>query len=112
MGEAAYAAATGAGRLLGLEEAMAEAESVGGVIAARERSGRQTPSRSPARHGLTPREIEILRLVAAGNSNREIGERLFISPTTVARHVANIFGKLGVDSRAKATAYARRHGLG
>ena len=40
-----------------------------------------------------------------------IGERLFISPTTVARHVANICGKLGVNSRTKVTAYAHRHGL-
>jgi DNA-binding NarL/FixJ family response regulator len=62
-------------------------------------------------HGLTTRELEVLRLLAAGESNRAIGERLFISPTTVASHVASIFGKLGVDSRAKATAYALRHDL-
>ncbi len=60
---------------------------------------------------LTPRETEVLRLLAAGESNREIGERLFISPTTVARHVANIFGKLGVDSRVQAVVFALRHGV-
>jgi DNA-binding CsgD family transcriptional regulator len=64
-----------------------------------------------ARHGLTARELEVLRLLAAGHSNRELGELLFISPTTAARHVANIYAKLGVDSRAQATAYAHQHGL-
>jgi ATP/maltotriose-dependent transcriptional regulator MalT len=62
-------------------------------------------------HGLTARELEVLRLLAAGYSNREVGEQLFISPTTAARHVANIYSKLGVDSRAQATTYAHHHGL-
>ena len=62
-------------------------------------------------HGLTARELEVLHLLAAGLSNRQLGERLFISPTTAARHVANIYSKLGVDSRAAATAYAHQHGL-
>ncbi|HEX5991284.1 MAG TPA: AAA family ATPase [Thermomicrobiales bacterium] len=62
-------------------------------------------------HGLTAREVEVLRLLAAGHSNRELGEMLFISPTTAARHVANIYSKLDVDSRAEATAYAHQHGL-
>jgi DNA-binding NarL/FixJ family response regulator len=64
-----------------------------------------------APHGLTKRELEVLQLLAAGQSNRAIGERLFISQTTVASHVAHIFGKLGVDSRAQATAFALRHDL-
>jgi DNA-binding CsgD family transcriptional regulator len=62
-------------------------------------------------HGLTTRELEVLRLLAAGHSNRELGDLLFISPATAARHVANIYAKLGVDSRAQATAYAHQHGL-
>jgi DNA-binding CsgD family transcriptional regulator len=62
-------------------------------------------------HGLTARELEVLRLLAAGHSNREVGESLFISPTTAARHVANIYSKLGVASRAAATTYAHHHGL-
>jgi len=62
-------------------------------------------------HGLTARELEVLRLLAAGYSNREVGEKLFISPTTAARHVANIYSKLGVDSRVEATSYAHHHGL-
>ena len=52
-------------------------------------------------HGLTRRELEVLRLLAAGHSNRQLGDLLFISPATAARHLANIFAKLGVDSRAQ-----------
>src|SRR3712207_7889323 len=48
------------------------------------------------------------RLLAAGHSNRELGEKLFISPATAARHVANIYAKLDVDSRVEATAYAHQ----
>lgn len=61
--------------------------------------------------GLTPREVEVLRLVAAGGSNREIASKLVLSERTVARHVTNIYGKTGVNSRAEATAYALRHEL-
>ncbi len=53
----------------------------------------------------------MLRLLAAGENNRTIAERLFISPATVASHVAHIYAKIGVDSRAKAAAYAHRHRL-
>jgi ATP/maltotriose-dependent transcriptional regulator MalT len=62
-------------------------------------------------HGLSPRELEVLRLVAAGRSNRDIASALVISEHTVARHVQNIFAKLRVSSRAAATAYAFEHGL-
>lgn len=60
---------------------------------------------------LTPRELEVLRLVSTGLTNRGIGARLSLSEKTVARHVANIFGKLGISSRAAATAYAYENGL-
>ena len=59
--------------------------------------------------GLTAREVEVLRLVAAALSNREIADRLFLSPRTVKAHVANIFTKLGVHTRAAATESARQH---
>jgi DNA-binding NarL/FixJ family response regulator len=62
-------------------------------------------------HRLTPRELEVLRLVASGATNRAIGEALFISERTVERHVSNVFGKLRVSSRAAATAWAYEHGL-
>jgi DNA-binding NarL/FixJ family response regulator len=58
------------------------------------------------RHGLTVREVEVLRLVAAGKSNREIASSLVISDRTVARHLQNIFAKLGVSSRAAASVFA------
>ncbi len=61
--------------------------------------------------GLTAREAEVLRLVAAGNSNREIASILVISEHTVARHLQNMFAKLGVSSRSGATAFAFEHGL-
>jgi DNA-binding NarL/FixJ family response regulator len=60
---------------------------------------------------LTARETDVIQLVAAGLSNRDIAAELFISEKTVARHLSNIFTKLGLTSRAAATAYAYRHGL-
>ena len=60
---------------------------------------------------LTDRELEVLRLVATGRTNREIATILSISAHTVARHVQNIFVKLDLSSRAAATAYAYEHGL-
>ena len=61
--------------------------------------------------GLTARELEVLRLVASGKTNREVATDLVISERTVDRHVSNIFDKIGVPSRAAATAYAYEHGL-
>ena len=67
---------------------------------------------SPARPaGLSARELEVLRLVASGLTNKAIAAELSLSEKTVDRHVSNIFGKLNVSSRAAATAYAYRNGL-
>ena len=66
---------------------------------------------SPRPGGLSRRECEVLALVATGKTNRAIATELFISEKTVARHVSNIFTKLGLSSRAEATAYAYKHGL-
>ena len=60
---------------------------------------------------LSERELQVLRLLAAGKSNRAIGEELFISEKTVARHVSNIFDKVGVSSRTAAAAWAFHHNL-
>lgn len=65
----------------------------------------------PAIAGLTAREVEVLRLVTTGKSNREIAAELCISIKTVARHLSNVFCKISVSSRAAATAYAYEHGL-
>jgi DNA-binding CsgD family transcriptional regulator len=62
-------------------------------------------------YGLTARELEVLRLVAAGKTNRDIAATLVVSEHTVARHVQNIFGKLRVSSRTAATAFAFEHDL-
>ena len=60
---------------------------------------------------LTPREGEVLALVAEGGSNRDIGQRLFISTKTASVHVSNILAKLGARSRTEAVSIARRRGL-
>lgn len=60
---------------------------------------------------LTPREVEVLRQVASGQGNRAIAATLFLSEKTVARHISNIFLKLGLSSRAAATRYAFEHGI-
>jgi DNA-binding NarL/FixJ family response regulator len=67
--------------------------------------------RGRAEHGLTARELEVLRLIARGRSNREIASALVISERTVARHVQNIFAKLRVSSRASASVFAVEHDL-
>ncbi|MEX2529330.1 MAG: LuxR C-terminal-related transcriptional regulator [Gemmatimonadota bacterium] len=77
-------------------------------------STREAPAaeeRSAGGHRLTPRELEVLRRLASGITNREIGEDLYISERTVERHVSHIFAKLRVSSRTAATAYAYEHGL-
>jgi ATP/maltotriose-dependent transcriptional regulator MalT len=61
--------------------------------------------------GLTERELEVLRHLAAGETNKEIAAELVLSDRTIDRHVSNIFAKLGVSSRASATAYAYEHRL-
>jgi len=65
---------------------------------------------APAR-GLTNREVDVLQLLVAGQSDKEIAERLFISPRTVQSHVASIFTKLGVNSRTAAATLAVGSGL-
>jgi DNA-binding NarL/FixJ family response regulator len=61
--------------------------------------------------GLTARQAQVLRLLANGKTNKAIAAELFISEKTVARHVSDIFGRLGLSSRAAATAYAYEHDL-
>jgi DNA-binding CsgD family transcriptional regulator len=69
------------------------------------------PPSDNAPGGLTRREVEVLRLLAAGKTNRGIAVELILSEKTVARHVSNIFTKLGLSSRSGATAYAYEHAL-
>lgn len=68
------------------------------------------PGGRPA-HTLSPREVEVVRLIAEGHSSKEIAEALYISVRTVGTHITNIFGKLDVSSRSALTAYAHRTGI-
>ena len=99
-------------RELHAEFEMARARSVVASLAlpaAAGASGEARPARKNA--GLTNRELEVLRLVAAGDSNQQIGETLSVSEHTIHRHIANIFNKLSVSSRAAAVAQGARRGL-
>ncbi len=69
------------------------------------------PVRFGTPHGLSAREMDVLRLIVAGRTDREIAEELFISKRTVTTHVSNIFNKLGLSTRAEAAAFAVRHEL-
>ena len=75
--------------------------------------GRAIASRGAATWpaGLTAREVEVLRLLARGLSNREIAERLVISRKTAGNHVEHIYTKIGASNRAQASLFAMRHGL-
>ncbi len=84
---------------------------MGKVVTLKEQVESQ-PSAAPTYpDGLSEREVGVLRLIADGKSNREVGEELFISLNTVARHVSNIFSKTGSANRTEAASYANRHGL-
>jgi ATP/maltotriose-dependent transcriptional regulator MalT len=92
------------------------ARSVFGTLGATtdlQRLDRLIPSEpaDPDVNGLTPRELEVLRLVATGRSNQAIASVLLLSEKTVARHLSNIFAKLDLSSRSAATAYAYEHHL-
>ena len=96
--------------LLELRAAQAAFERLGATADAA-RAAALLGGRADLPAGLTAREVEVLRLVAAGKTNREVAAALVISEHTVARHLQNIFAKLGVPSRSAATAYALTHGL-
>ena len=81
------------------------------VSSALERLLQRETARSDAAHMLTPREIEIIKQVAAGLHNIEIGKTLFISEGTVKTHLHNIYQQLNVDSRTKVARYAQENGL-
>ncbi len=92
-----------------VEAGRLDPEAVSGVMTA---AGGDMPP--PERHNpadLTDREIEVLRLLAAGHTNRQVGEELYISPKTVGRHIENIYAKIGVSSRAAAAVFAMEHRL-
>ncbi|MDP9210281.1 MAG: helix-turn-helix transcriptional regulator, partial [Actinomycetota bacterium] len=106
-------------RALGDEEAAAmELDAARGVFAqlgaAPDLAHLETLARGgagPKGHGLTARELQVLRLLAAGKTNHAIASELVLAEKTVDRHVSNLYAKLGVSSRAAATAHAYQHRL-
>lgn len=86
-----------------------DADAVACVLSA---AGRREAPAGPRRPGdLTEREVEVLRLIARGRSNKEVAAQLVISPKTVGRHVENVYAKIGVSSRAAAALFAMEQGL-
>jgi HD-GYP domain-containing protein (c-di-GMP phosphodiesterase class II) len=85
-----------------------DAEAVEAVLGA---AGHRVARRREGPAGLTAREVEVLRLLAQGMSNKEAARRLVISPKTVANHVEHIYAKIGASSRATASLFAMQHGL-
>jgi DNA-binding CsgD family transcriptional regulator len=81
------------------------------VAALQEQIGSESTSVTSRPDGLTVREVEVLRQIALGKTNRQVADELVISLNTVARHLGNIFNKTNVTNRTQATNYAIRHGL-
>jgi DNA-binding NarL/FixJ family response regulator len=107
-------AAWEAGRALPLEDAIAEA--LAASVPAEQAAGAEPSAPAPSTQpqiadGLTPRELEVLRLVALGLTNHEVADRLFLSRRTVDTHLHRVYEKLGVSGRAAATRFAIEHDL-
>jgi predicted ATPase/DNA-binding CsgD family transcriptional regulator len=103
LGPDAMEAAWNAGQGMPIADVISDAEAAGALPIS-------STNREPE-HRLSPRQLEVLHLVAAGRSDREIAEILFIARTTASDHVSNILSKLGVSTRAEAAAWAVRNGL-
>src|SRR5262249_43065139 len=86
---------------LGAKPTLARAEAIAAIAT--------NPERRLAYRGLSPRELEVLRLLADGHSNQEIANALSLSTRTVERHLSNAYGKIGAPSRSAAIAYVLRH---
>jgi predicted ATPase/DNA-binding CsgD family transcriptional regulator len=109
LGEAGFVTARAAGRAQPLSAVLAEAERR--AASAFQPAEGERAGRTGIPFGLTARELEVLRLMAAGRTNREIGAALFVTPRTAATHVTHILTKLGVNSRIEAASWAVRYGL-
>jgi ATP/maltotriose-dependent transcriptional regulator MalT len=114
LGASEFEAAWAAGQAFTTEDVIAEARAVALGLRTDGASARTADARTSAgsaRYGLSPREIEVLRLLVAGQTDREIGETLFISRCTAQGHVARLFDKLSVNTRTAAVAAAISSGL-
>ena len=108
LGDQQFANAWSSGEALSIEDAVAVADR---TMTEWEAFADGSESGSANKFGLSRRELEVLRLLATGRSNRAIADELFISVPTVKVHVRSIFTKLGLDSRAAAAAFAVQHQL-
>jgi DNA-binding CsgD family transcriptional regulator len=97
--------------LLGESAALAERIGMAGLVARIQALGSSVPAAAALPDGLSPREVQILELVAQGLSNRQVGTTLSISEHTAANHVRSILRKTGCANRTEAASYAHRHGL-
>jgi DNA-binding NarL/FixJ family response regulator len=101
-----------AGMLLGADDYIVKPFDLGEFIARVRRMGHRTaPARKANGSALTPRELEVLKLLANGLGQKKIAQALFITPKTVATHIQRILTKLDLHSRAEAVAYAHRNHL-
>jgi DNA-binding NarL/FixJ family response regulator len=108
---AEFAAAWDAGQALSQADAAAEALALAAELAEDDRAAPPQPASPAAALGLTPRETEVLRLLAEGLSDREIAEALSISERTAGNHVQHAMAKIGVESRTAAAVFAVRNNL-
>jgi DNA-binding CsgD family transcriptional regulator len=109
LGDTGFVTTEAIGQTMTLEAALAEASQfLSSIAASASTAAAISGVRDP---GLTPRELDVLRLLIAGQSNPQIAETLFISPRTATTHVTNILAKLGVANRTEAVARAMRDGL-
>jgi non-specific serine/threonine protein kinase len=109
IGEVPFSTAWAEGRALTLQEAVQEADALAATLLTATPS--PSPEHDPAADALSPREREVLRLVARGQTDAEIAAALFLSKRTISTHLTNVFGKLGLTNRTEAAAWAVRHGL-
>jgi DNA-binding CsgD family transcriptional regulator/tetratricopeptide (TPR) repeat protein len=112
--EAVFAAAWAEGQAMTLDEAVATALTIEAPPATDGEAGPAAPTsatRPTPPAGLSPREVEVLRLIAAGRASKEIADELVLSVRTVERHITHIYEKIGARGRADATAFALKHGL-
>jgi len=115
LGPEAFAQAWEAGRNLSAEETIRESAATAvrlqhADVPGRVESGARSSTKQ-AQFGLSPRELEVLRLLVSGQTDREIGATLFISPRTAQGHVARVFDKLGVSTRTAAVTIALQNAL-
>jgi len=118
LGQEAFAAAWAEGQSMTLDQTLALAEAVSPTESALPTpplADAEPPPHArlrPHEYGLTPREVEVLRLVASGLTDAQIAEQLVISPRTVGKHLQSIYSKLYLPSRSAATRWAIEHHLG